>query len=118
MAKREMLILDRNLVEKIDENRGDVSRAEFIEFCIDSSLDARELEREEKLATERKFAPTRKEVSGYVTGEEFQEFRHGINDLLKSFLNFFITFDLELGTSKTKSFEDLKSRLRTTLEGD
>ena len=35
---RRMIIVPKHLLRKIDENRGDMGRAEFIEFCIDFCL--------------------------------------------------------------------------------
>jgi len=34
MAEKRMLIVDAELVAKIDDNRGDMSRSEFINFLI------------------------------------------------------------------------------------
>ena len=118
MDGKKMLILDRGLVEKIDENRGDLSRVEFIEFCIDSCLELEEPGREERYAAEeREFIPSQTEMSGYATREEFREFKSSMQELLRAFLDFFITFGLELGTGKTtKGLADLKRQLRTTLE--
>ena len=66
---------------------------------------------------EREFAPRAKEVPVYATREEFREFKRSMQDLLKAFLDFFITFGLELGTGKSsKGLADLKSQLRATLE--
>ncbi len=117
---REMLVLEQRLVEKIDENRGDVSRAEFIDFCIDKCLEAvepKEFEREERRTTKPRFVARQKEATAYATKEEFQEFKHGISNLIRTFLEFFITVGLELGTSKTtEDIESLKAQLRTILE--
>ncbi len=116
MDGRKMLILGQRLVEKIDENRGDLGRAEFIEFCIDSCLESEEPEREERY-TEQEFAPRQKEAPVYATREDFREFKRSMQDLLRAFLDFFITFGLELGTGKTtKGLADLKNQLRATLE--
>lgn len=117
MVKRDMLLLDRGLVEKIDDNRGDLSRAEFIEFCIDTCLGVEEPEKVEKYP-EQEFAPRQKEMPIYATREEFQEFRRGMRELLRAFLDFFITFGLELGTGKSMKggLEDIKTQLRATLE--
>ena len=117
MTNREMLILERMLVEKIDENRGDLSRTEFIDFCIDSCLEIEEPEREEKPAAKQEFISRGKEEPFYPTRVEFHEFKHSIRELLRAFLDFFITFGLELGTSRSaKGLEDLKSQLRSALE--
>ena len=38
MGDKRMLIVPAETVKKIDDNRGDMSQAEFIEFLIDSQL--------------------------------------------------------------------------------
>ena len=38
MPEKRMLIVSAELVRKIDENRGDMTQAEFLEFLIDSQL--------------------------------------------------------------------------------
>ena len=38
MGEKRMLILPAELVKKIDDNRGDMSQAEFINFLIDTPL--------------------------------------------------------------------------------
>ena len=111
-----MLILDQGLIERIDENRGDLSRAEFVELCIDNCFDGVEPEKEGKHAAEREFATRRKEVTVYVTEEEFQEFKRGIKDVLKAFLDFFVSLGLNLGDrGARRSVDDLRWRVREAL---
>jgi len=38
MTDKRMLIIDEATVTKIDENRGDMNRTEFINFLIDSQF--------------------------------------------------------------------------------
>lgn len=120
MTGKAMLILEQKLVEKIDENRDDLSRADFIEFCIDNCLreiEPEEAERKEPDIAEETLATKPKETAIYATREEFREFKRGITNLLRTFLDFFITFGLELGTSKpAETVEQLKSQLRAILE--
>ncbi|MCJ7743891.1 MAG: hypothetical protein MUO99_04945 [Dehalococcoidales bacterium] len=42
MSDKRMLILPAEVVNKIDENRGDMSQAEFIEFLITNQLKEKE----------------------------------------------------------------------------
>ena len=79
MTEKRMLILPSDLVQKIDDNRGDVSQEEFINFLITSRL--------EQKSTDEK----------YVTKEAIGEFEQEIKDLLRSFLEFFISYGLEFG---------------------
>ncbi len=85
MTEKRMLILDAATVRKIDENRGDLSVSEFINILIDSHLDE----------------PAASQQSGLVTKEEFHHFEEGIRDLLRSFLEFFLSYGLELGKQPT-----------------
>ena len=95
MAEKRMLIIPAEIIKKIDENRGDMSQAEFIDFLIDSQL--KEESKEQK----------------YVTKEEIRFFEQDIKNLLKSFLDFFLSYGLELGKQPPKAeFEELTSRLQ------
>ncbi len=94
MAEKRMLIVPVDLVKKIDENRGDMSQAEFISYLIDNQL--REAPRD----------------NGYVTEGALREFEHGIKDLLRSFLEFVVSYGLELGKQPVKGdLEELNQRL-------
>jgi hypothetical protein len=95
MSEKRMLIVDTEVVRKVDENRGDMNRSDFISFLIDSCL---------------------KEDSGkqnYITKEEFNQFQQGTRELLRNFLEFFISYGLELGEQpKDKTFEELSQKLQ------
>jgi hypothetical protein len=96
MAEKRMMIVPAELVRRIDENRGDMSQAEFIEFLIDSQL------KEET-----------KEQKKYVTEEQFRSLEQDMKKLLRSFLDFFVSYGLELGKQAPQSeFEELASRLQ------
>ena len=96
MSDKRMLIVDAELVEKIDCNRGDMNRAEFIWFLIDNQL------KEES-----------RKQNGGVSREEFHQFQEGTKDLLRNFLDFFISYGLELGKHpKDKEFEQLTQSLQ------
>ena len=95
MSERRMLIVDSELVKKIDENRGDMNIAEFINFLMDSQL-----------------KEDGKNNNG-ITREEFHQFQEGIKELLRNFLEFFISYGLELGKQpEDKEFEHLTERLQ------
>ena len=82
MADNKILVFPADLVEKIDGSRGDVSRAEFIEALIDNLV---------------KEKSEHKETVQYVTREELSAFEQDMKQLLKSFLDFFVSYGLELG---------------------
>jgi hypothetical protein len=97
MAEKRMLILDTELVKRIDDNRGDMGRSEFLSFLIDSQLKEKE--------------DTKKQ--GGITREEFHQFQEGTKELLRSFLEFFISYGLELGKQPSDSeFEQLTRKLQ------
>lgn len=98
MADRRMLIVDAELLRKIDENRGDISRSEFINFLIDSRF-------EEKAEEHH--------LVNYVDRGEFDEFAQGMKELLRNFLEFFISYGMELGKQpKDEVFEALTKKLQ------
>jgi hypothetical protein len=96
-----MLIVDAELIRKIDDNRGDMSRSEFINFIIDSKL--AEAEEGKKPV----------DYVDYVKKEEFIQFGQGMKELLRNFLEFFLSYGLELGTQpKDKAFEELTRKIQ------
>ena len=95
MAEKRMVILPAELVRRIDENRGDLSQAQFVEFPIDSRL-------EENTPNER-----------YVTVDTLAEFESGIKELMRNFLDFFVSYGLELGQrNDNNELEKLTQRLQ------
>ena len=99
MADKRMLIIDVNVGRKIDENRGDMSYSEFLNFLIDGQL---------------KEEPERPD---YVKKEEFHEFAKGMKELLRNFLDFFLSYGLELGKApQDKTFDELTQKLQELSE--
>ena len=95
MSEQRMLIVDAEVVRKVDENRGDLNRSDFINFLIDGCL---------KEDTEKQ---------DYVTSQEFNQFQQGTRDLLRNFLEFFISYGLELGKQpEDQTFEALTQKLQ------
>ncbi|MBN1366310.1 MAG: hypothetical protein JW967_00075 [Dehalococcoidales bacterium] len=98
MPEKRMVIVPAELVRKIDENRGDMNQADFIEFLIDSRLKEEPKEK--------------KETTSYATKEELRSFEQDIKKLLKGFLDFFVAYGMELGkTTISPEFEELTSKL-------
>ena len=99
MAEKRMLIVPADLAQKIDDNRGDMSRSDFIEFLIDCQL---------KLETKDKQPAVQ-----YATKEEIKSLEQDMKRLLKSFLDFFLNYGLEMGTQpKEDEFEEITSKLK------
>ena len=100
MSDKRILIVDDELLRKIDENRGDMSRSEFLSVLISSQL---EEESNSGAASQQ-----------YVSREEFLEFTQGMKDLLRRFLDFFISYGLELGQEpKDSTFTELVQKLQS-----
>jgi hypothetical protein len=100
MDEKRMLILPAVVVKKIDDNRGDMSQVEFLHFLIDSQL---------KQQTDKQ---------QYATREEVHSLEQDLKRLLKNFLDFFVSYGLELGKQAPGTeFEELGSRLQR-LEND
>ena len=98
MAEKRMLIVDTEVAQRIDENRGDMSRSEFLDFLIDSQLNEKE------------------DIGNpeFVDKEEFRQFAQGMRELMRNFLDFFLSYGLELGKQpQDKSFEELSQKLQT-----
>jgi hypothetical protein len=97
MPEKRMLIVELDVIRKIDENRGDMSISDFINFLIDGQL--------------------KQDVNGrnndHITKEEFRQFEQGIRELLRNFLEFFLSYGLELGKQPTdRELEKLSQKLR------
>ena len=83
MTDKRMLIVDADVARRIDENRCDMSLTEFLNFLIDSRL--------------KEEADRQNYTEDYVRKEEFDRFAQGMKELLRNFLEFFISYALELG---------------------
>ncbi len=99
MSEKRILIVDTELLARIDQNRGDMSRSEFIDFLINSQLG----EDADSASSNQ-----------YVSKEEYQEFSQGMKDLLRRFLDFFISYGVELGQQpKDSTFSELVQKLQS-----
>ena len=97
MAEKRMLIVDAEVARKVDENRGDMNRSEFLSFLIDSQL------KEEDISS-----------NNYVSKEEFNQLEQGIKELLRNFLEFFLSYGMELGKQpEDKTFEELSQKIQS-----
>ena len=98
MSEKRMLIVDADVVKRIDENRGDMNISDFISYLIESQLKAE----------------TSTLNGSHVTKEEFQQFEQGIRELLRNFLEFFLSYGLELGKQTTdKELDKLGDKLQS-----
>jgi len=101
MTEKRMLIVDSEVVRRVDENRGDMSRSDFVNFLINSCL------KEDS------------KKQNYITKEDFSHFQQGTRELLRNFLEFFVSYGLELGKQPTdKTFEELSQKLQALGSSD
>ena len=122
MSEKLMLIVPAELVAKIDANRGDLSQAELINFLIDSLLNKKSEENQGISKGEinsikeylKKLIVTEKDIKKkYATKEEFQAFIQDNRKLLKSFLDFFIEYGLEMSKqSENNELLEITSKLK------
>jgi len=97
MSEKRMLIVDSDTAQRIEENRGDMTLSEFIQFLLDNQLSG-----------------SSSKSDNHVTKEEFKLFEQGIRDLLRNFLEFFLSYGLELKQQPTdKELEHLTQKLKT-----
>ena len=102
MADKRMLIIDADIARKIEENRGDMNCSEFLKFLLDSQFE------EEKSSNKN-----------YVGKEEFNQFAEGMQDLMRNFLEFFLSYGLELGKKpQDKTFDELSQKLQSLARSD
>ena len=103
MTDKRMLIVPTELANTIDENRGDLSQAEFISFLIQNAFEEKVKEPGYATKTEiktleeefKKFSQTHSKK--YATQEEMEAFETDMKKLFKNFVDFFIGYGLELG---------------------
>jgi hypothetical protein len=113
MVEKRMMIVDAEVVRKVDENRGDMTHSEFIDFLIKSCL------KEDPGTPIHIGAPNYIEAPNYITKEDFKEFRQGTRELLRNFLEFFISYGLELDKQpQDKTFEELTKTLQALSNSD
>lgn len=119
MTEKRMMILPAELVKKINDNRGDLSQAEFINFLLEDRLE--EKVKDHKEITREEFESLKKDIKQillreaadkerYVTKEEQQLFQEDTKKLIKSFLDFSIGYGLEMG--KQSGGDDLKELIK------
>jgi hypothetical protein len=98
VADKRMLIIDAEVARKIDENRGDMSNTEFINFLIESRLNEKKED----------------DARNYVPREEYDSFVQGMKELLRNFMEFFISYEVELGEKPDNEvFKQLNQKLKT-----
>ncbi|AGG06835.1 hypothetical protein [Dehalococcoides mccartyi] len=113
MSDKRMLIVPAELVRRIDENRGDLSQADFLNYLIDSQLGGES--RKENGISNQEFEALKQDVKKLLeksnksaSREELVSFQEDTKKLLKSFVDFFGGYGLELGKGSS-AMSDLEA---------
>jgi hypothetical protein len=123
MPEKRMLILPAELVKKIDDNRGDMSQAEFIDYLIESNLKSDSktdnVAREEMDALKKELTALMAREKKLATKDELEAFHDDTKKLLKSFVDFFVGYGLELGDkSPSIDLRDITGKLKELDKGN
>jgi len=122
MPGKRMLIVPEEIIRKINENRGDLSQAEFVDFLIDSRLQGEDKKQGD--VTREEIESIRKDIKAILLRDESKEkkfakkedieaFQQDTRKLLKNFLDFFIGYGLELGKqSPSNEMKEINSKLQ------
>ena len=100
MTDKRMFVVDSDIARKVDESRGEMSRSEFINFLIEGQL------------SEDKEYKGDIGKQDYVTKEELHQSLQGVKELLRTFLEFFMSYGLEVGKHSDKNFNELSQKLQ------
>jgi hypothetical protein len=92
MSEKRMVIVNDQLISKIDRHRGIMGRIEFVTRCVQATLE----EMEPELGAAEAAPKVEAAEAEYVTKEEFIEFRKNTEALQREFLNFFSTYGRHL----------------------
>jgi hypothetical protein len=84
LSNSKIIVVPADLAQKIDDNRGDMDRVEFIEALIDNLL------------TDKNETRGNGKVD-FATKTELLSFEQDMKQLLKSFLDFFMAYGMEFG---------------------
>lgn len=105
MAERRMLIVPTELIKRIDENRDNMRRADFIEFLMNSHLG--EYSQDQEYVTRDEVHELEQSIR-----EELHELENNIKGLLQNFLDFSVSYGLELGKQPVKdNLKELDEKL-------
>jgi BMFP domain-containing protein YqiC len=96
-----IMVVKEDVVKQIDKNRGEMNRTEFVNYLIQCQL--REGFNQQD----------------YVTREELQHFTRQILELLRNFLQFFVSYGMALGKKqRNENFEALSQQLESFDKSD
>ena len=91
-----IMVVKKDIVEQIDENRGEMNRTEFVNYLIQCQLKESYNQQE------------------YIAKEEFQSFTQQITELLQNFLQFFVSYGMALDRrEQAEHFQNLSQQLES-----
>ncbi len=109
-----IIVFPAKLLQIIDRSRDRLSRVEFIEVCIDTLLKQGEVS---GVAPEKVGAARGVETEESVSHQEFEEFKRGMKNLQRAYIDLLLTFTLEpAARGSTEEREQLTQRVTRLLE--
>jgi len=109
-----IIVMPAKLMQIIDRNRDTFSRVEFIEVCINTLLKQGE---ESGVAPEEVGTAKGAKVEESVSRREFEEFKRGIKNLQRAYIDLLLAFNLEpAARDSTEEREQLTQRVKRLLE--
>lgn len=112
-----IVVLPQEVLEKIDRNKDNLSRAEFIGSCLDSLLETEEVPGRAEKQPQYGTVAERGKVEEAVSREEFEEFKRGVKNLQRAFTEMLLDFVVEpVAKASKEEQERLLQRVRELLE--
>ena len=119
-AQRAIIVVPQALLEKIDRHRDELSRAEFVGFCIRSLLEqSEEAGHLQDQVMEEKPSTSARNGEGVqaVSRQAFEEFAREVKELQQLFVDFLLDYGLEsLDRAPTEVQEQFKGQVAQLLE--
>jgi hypothetical protein len=96
-----IMVVKEDIVKQIDDHRGEMNRTEFVNYLIQCQL-------KEKLNEKKS-----------VSREEFQDYTRQMMDLLHNFLQFFVSYGMNIGKNpQDADIQMLNKQLESFLKFD
>lgn len=112
-----IVVFPQEVLEKIDRNKDNLSRAEFIESCLDALLETKEVTGRAEKQPEYGAVAERGEMAEAVSRREFEEFKRGVKSLQHAFIELLLAFTMEpVAKASKEEQERLVQRVRELLE--
>ena len=112
-----IVVFPQEVLEKIDQNKDNLSRAEFIASRLDSLLETEGVPDRVEKQPEHGTVAERGEVEGAVSQEEFEEFKKGVKNLQRAFIELLLDFTIEpVARASKEEQERLVQRVKELLE--